>query len=129
MMTMSHSVPVCDYEDDARVLENPVVAYRCCPGADLRRRHHYGGALDQYRPASAVRDYRVRGGCDDYHGLGSRSDVLVALRSRNVAKRRDVGNDFHCLACVVLLGGHSDGHGDHWCHEAEGWLDEVMPAA
>jgi hypothetical protein len=29
----------------------------------------------------------------------------------------------------MLLDGHSDGHGDHWCREVEGWLDEVTPAA
>ena len=126
MMMMSHLVPGYEYEDDVQVLENPFVAHRCCPDGDLRRRHLFGGVLDQSRPASAVRDHRVRGG---YHGLGSRSGVLLTPCSLDVVKRRDVGNDFHCLARIVLLGGHSNGHGDRWCHEVEGWLDEVMPAA
>ena len=71
-MMMSHLVPVYDYEDDVRVLENPVVAPRYCPGTDLHRRHRYGDVLNQYRPASAVRDHRDRGG---YHGLGIRPSV------------------------------------------------------
>jgi hypothetical protein len=41
-------------------------------------------------------------------------------------KRRDAGNDFRCLARVVLLGGHSNGHGDRWCREVEEWLDDVI---
>ena len=106
---MSHSVPVYDYRDGGRVLENPVVVRRYCPDVDLCRRRCYSGDLDQYRPASAVRDYRVRGGCGDYHGLGSRSDVLLVLRSRDVTKRHDVRNDFRCLTCGVLLDGHLDG--------------------
>ena len=128
-MTMkSRSVPVCDYENDVRVLENLVVAHRCCPGVDLRRHRHHDVVLDQYRPASAARDWCVRGGCGDYHGLGSRLDVLLVLRSRGVARRRDVKNGRRCLECVALLGDRLDGRGDRWCPEAEEWLDEVTSA-
>ncbi len=128
-MTMSDLVPGYDYEDDVRVLENPVVAHRCCPNADPHHHHHYGGVLHQYRPASTVRDRCDRGGCGGYHSLGFRSGVLLALRSRDVARSHDVRNGFRCHERVVLLGGHSDGHGDRWCREVEGWLDEVTPAA
>ena len=93
--TMSHSAPACDSEDDVWVLGNPVVVHLCCPGVDLRHRHRYGGIFDQYRPASTVRDHHVRGG---YHGLGSRSGVLLALRSLDVVKRHNAGNGFRCLA-------------------------------
>ena len=126
--TMGHSASVYDSEDDARVLGNPLVVHHCCSGADLRHRHRHGGVRDQYRPASAVRDHRVHGGCGGYHGLGSRSGVLLALRSLDVVKRDDVGNDSRCLARVVLLGGHLNGHGDRWCRGVEGWLVGVRPA-
>ncbi|BAD73129.1 hypothetical protein [Oryza sativa Japonica Group] len=127
--TMGHLALVCDSKDDVRVLGNPVVVHRCHPGADLRHRHRYGGVLDLYRPASVVRDHRARGSCGSYHGLGSRSVVLLALRSLDVVKRDDVGNNSRCLARVVLLGGHSNGHGDRWCRGVEEWPAEVRPAA
>ena len=111
-MTMGHLVPVYDYEDDVRVLENPVVVPRCCPDADLRRRHRYGGVLDQYRLAPAVRDRRDRGGGGGYHSLGLRSNGLLVLRYHDAVKRRDVGNGSRCLVRVAPLGGHSGDRGD-----------------
>ncbi len=128
MMMMGHLVPVYDYKDVGRVLENPVVVSRCCPGTDLHRRRHYGGILGQYRPAPAVRDHRDRGGCGGYHGLGLRSNGLLVLRYRDVMKRRDVRNGSRCLVRVAPLGGHSGDRGDRRCREVEGWLDEAIPA-
>ncbi len=119
-MTMGHLVPVYDYEDVGRVLENPVVVSRCCLSADLHRRRHYGDVLDQYRPAPAVRDRRDRGGCGGYHDLGLRSNGLLVLRYRDAVKRRDVGNGSRCLVCVAPLGGHSGDRGDRQCREVEG---------
>jgi hypothetical protein len=49
-MTMGRLVPAHEYEDVGRVLENPVAVSRCCLGADLHHRCHYGVVLDQYRP-------------------------------------------------------------------------------
>ena len=127
-MTMGRMVPSYDYEDVGRVFENPVVVSRCCLGADLHHRRHYGDVLDQYRPAPAVRDRRDRGGCGGYHGLGLRSNGLLVLRYRDAVKRRDVGNGSRRLVCVAPLGGHSGDRGDRRCREVEGWLDEAIPA-
>nr|AAX92890.1 hypothetical protein LOC_Os11g13460 [Oryza sativa Japonica Group] len=87
---------------------------------DLRRRRHYGGVLDQYRPAPAVRDRHDRGGCGSYHGLGLRSNGLLVLPYRDVAKRRDVGNGSRCLVRVASLGGYSGDRGDCRCREVGG---------
>ncbi len=127
-MMMGRLVLACDYEDVGRVLENPVVVTRCCLGADLHHRRHYGNVLDQYRLASAVRDRRDRGGCGGYHGLGLRSNGLLVLRYRDAVKRRDVENGSRCHVCVVSLGGHSGDRGDRRCRKVEGWLDEAIPA-
>ena len=119
-MTMGYLAPVSDFEDDVRVLKSSVVIHHCCPGANPHYHRRHVDVLDQYRPASAVRDRRGRGGCDDYHGVGLRSSGLLALRSRDVMKKHDVGIDSRCLARVVLLGSHSDGRGDRRCREVEG---------
>ncbi len=65
-MIMSHSVLVYDYEDDARVLEIPVVARRCGPCADLRRRHRYMlmVVIDQFRPSILLKQERTGDACN-----------------------------------------------------------------
>ncbi len=127
-MTMGRLVPAYDYGDVGQVLENSVVVSRCCLGADLHHRRHYGNVLDQNRPAPAARDRRDRGGCGGYLSLGLRSNGLLVLRYRDAVKRRDVGNGSRYLVCVAPLSGQSGDRGDRQCCEVEGWLDEAIPA-
>ena len=101
-MTMGRLVPAYDYEDDDLDLENPVVVFRCCLGADLRHRRCYGDGLYQYCLAPIVRDRCDRGGCP---GLGPRLSGLLDFRYHGAMKRHDAESDSRCLVCVVLLGG------------------------
>ena len=101
-MTMGRLVPVYDYEDDGLDLDNPVVVFRCCLGADLHRRRRYGGDHDQYCLAPVVRDRCDRGGC---RGPGPRLSDFLDFRYHGAVKRHDAESDSRCLVCVVLLGG------------------------